>query len=135
MPLNRIAALLVLTLSLSLAACGEDSPDPGNPGTGSPATTSHLGGTAPTHGACDNPSDSPRTCYGYEGNMWADGVAATSCADLKGTYSSTQGCSASGRGGRCSLFEDTANAYVAHCYFSTSECQRICDGVGTFTAN
>ena len=131
--MNRILTLLVLTLSLSLAACGEEGPDKESPDNDS--VTSHLGGAAPMHGACDNPSDSPSTCYAYEGNMWADEVAKTSCSDLKGTFSSTQGCSASGRGGRCSLFEGTANAYVAHCYFSTSDCQRICNGVGTFTAN
>ena len=134
--MNRILTLLVLSLSLSVAACGEDGRDTDGPDTDSPSTaTSHLGGAAPTHGACDNPSDSPSTCYAYEGNMWADQVAKTSCSDLKGTFSTTQGCSASGRGGRCSLFEGTENAYVAHCYFSTSDCQRICDGVGTFTAN
>jgi hypothetical protein len=134
--MNRPFKLLALTLSLTLAACGgdEDPNLPELPDTDSPAP-SHLGGTATAHGTCDNPKDSPKTCYAYVGDMWAGQTASTGCADLEGTYSTTQGCSDSGRGGRCSLFAETANAYVAHCYFSTADCERICSGVGVFTAN
>jgi hypothetical protein len=121
-------------MALALGACGDDNgtPDDGN-GNNEP---SHLGGTATANGTCDNPNDTPKSCYAYVGSTWSGTASAENCADLEGTFSSTQGCTSTGRGGRCTLFAGTANEFIAHCYDSTSTCQTNCEnGGGTFTAN
>ncbi|MBF5046000.1 hypothetical protein FGE12_26545 [Aggregicoccus sp. 17bor-14] len=136
--MNRTLKLLALSLTLALTACGGDDTtgprDTGDTG-GTGGSSSHLGGTATAYGACDNPQSPPSTCYTYVGSSWAGQTASAECSGEKGTFSATQGCTGSGRGGRCTLFAGTANEYVAHCYLSTSQCQQTCNGIGDFSAN
>ena len=132
--MKRLSVVAALGLVLALGACSDDNDgDNGTPdsGTGNNAP-SHLGGTATANGTCDNPKEAPNTCYAYIGSTYASFDAS----DCEGTYSRTQGCTATGRGGRCTLFAGTVNEYVAHCYDSTAQCQSTCSaGNGTFTAN
>jgi hypothetical protein len=132
--MKRLSVVAALGLALALGACSDDND--GNDGTPDSGTgnnaPSHLGGTATANGTCDNPKEAPNTCYAYVGSNYADFTAS----DCDGTFSRTQGCTATGRGGRCTLLAGTVNEYVAHCYNSTSQCQSTCTALdGVFAAN
>lgn len=134
--LKKLSAVAVLGLALALAlgACSDDD-DTNNPdnGGGNNNGGSHLGGTPTANGTCDNPSDAPNNCYAYVGSSFVGDAGKESC---NGTYSSTQGCTATGRSGRCTLYAGTENEFVAHCYDPLSQCQSFCSAVeGTFQAN
>jgi hypothetical protein len=127
--MRKLSVVAALGLALALSACSDDNDNTGN-GDNAP---SHLGGPATAHGTCDNPKAAPNTCEAYVGSTYA---TAGQDGDCDGTFSSSQGCTATGRGGRCTLFGGTANEYVIHCYESTASCQSTC-GIydGSFTAN
>lgn len=136
--MKRLSVVAALGLALALGACSDDDDNNNNPdaGNGGNNGTSHLGGTATAYGTCDNPNDTPNSCYAYTGSSWTGTASKENCDGLDGTFSTTQGCTSTGRGGRCTLFAGTADEFVAHCYDSTSTCQTNCNnGGGTFTAN
>lgn len=135
--MKKLSLIAALGLALSLSACGDDDDNSGGGGNGGGNNApSHLGGAPAAHGACDNPSDMSNSCYEYTGSTWANSLAEETCDSLRGNYSTEKGCTSTGRGGRCTLFADTANEYVAHCYNSTAQCETLCNAVeGEFEAN